>query len=170
MKTKTITLGRVRELLSYDPETGIFTWIGRTSNRITVGDRAGRDTGNGYRRIAIDGYSYYEHHLAWFLVYGEWPENEIDHIDGKGFSNRIANLRKATPAQNRQNAVLRRTNKSGRTGVSWAKNIGKWEAYIWVNYKKKPLGYFDDLQDAGAAYLAAKRELHSFQPTPRGVA
>lgn len=47
--------------------------------------------------------------------------------------------------------------------------LWKWEAYIWVNYKKKGLGYFDDLKTAGLAYLNAKRELHQFQPVPRDL-
>jgi len=66
-----------------------------------------------------------------------------------------------------QNLSLRATNKSGMTGVSWLKNYGKWEAYITVNYKKINLGYYDDLQEAGAAYLNAKQDLHRFQPVPR---
>lgn len=167
MKDEIITIERLHELLSYDPETGIFIWKSRTSNRVFVGARAGRDNGNGYRRIAIDGVSYYEHQLAWLYVYGTWPGNEVDHRDGNGFNNRISNLRHGTHAENSQNLSLRNTNKSGMTGVSWSKPHSKWSAYICVNYKKKHLGLFDDLREAGAAYLNAKRELHRFQPIPR---
>lgn len=118
----------------------------------------------------VDGYTDYVHRVAWFHFYGEWPEFEMDHIDGNGMNNRISNLRPATHAQNSQNLTLRSTNKSGMTGVSWLKSLRKWEAYIMVNYKKKGLGYYDDLLEAGAAYLKAKRELHCFQPTPRRLA
>lgn len=170
MKAETITLERLRELLSYDPETGIFIRRITTSSRSLKGSKAGRNNGNGYLRMMIDGYTDYAHRFAWFYVYGKWPEYEIDHIDGNGRNNRISNLRDAPHAQNSQNLSTRSTNKSGMIGVSWMKSYQKWEAYIWVNYKKKNLGYFDDLQEAGAAYLNAKQELHRFQPTPRGAA
>jgi len=167
---KIITAKRVRQLLDYDPEAGVFVWRERTSNRISVGDVAGRDNGNGYRRISIDGQSYYEHQLAWLYVYGEWPQNEIDHRDGNGFNNKISNLRDATHEENCQNMPLKTTNTSGITGVSWSKLHSKWEAYIWRGYKKKYLGLFESLSDAREAYLRAKRELHTFQPKPREVA
>lgn len=162
-----ITLERLKELLDYNPETGIFIRRITTSNRSPKGTKAGRNNGNGYLRIMIDSYTDYAHRLAWFYVNGELPKGEIDHIDGNPRNNRIANLREATPAQNSQNTSLRKTNKSGATGVSWLNSYQKWEAYICVNYKKIGLGYFDDLQEARNAYLKAKRELHSFQPTPR---
>ena len=170
MMGKRISAERLRELLDYDPETGIFIRRITTSNRSPKGSTAGRNNGNGYLRIMIDGYTDYAHRLAWFYVYGKWPEGEIDHIDGNGRNNAISNLRDGTHAENSQNLSLRSTNKSGAIGVSWAKNIQRWEAYICVNYKKKCLGYFDDPQEARATYLKAKKETHLFQPTPRGAA
>lgn len=167
---KRITAERLRELLNYDRETGIFTWRKRTSNRVTIGERAGRDNGNGYRRIAIDGRSYYEHHLAWLYVHAEFPEFEIDHRDGVGANNCISNLRPATHAENGQNQSLRVTNRSGKHGVSWSKSHRKWAAYIVVEGRKRHLGLFDDVEDAGAAYLSAKQDLHKFQPIPRDAA
>jgi hypothetical protein len=169
MKNERVSLERLRQLLDYDPETGIFTRRITTSSRALKGTKAGRNNGNGYLRIMIDGYTDYAHRLAWFHFYGEWPEFEIDHIDGNGKNNRILNLRDGTHAENFQNLSIRNTNKSGRTGVSWSKLHSKWEAYIWVNSKKKHLGLFDDLNEAGGAYLKAKQELHHFQPTPRGA-
>lgn len=118
------TLERVRELLSYDPETGVLIRLITTSNRVPKGTVAGRNNGNGYLRIMMDGYTDYAHRIAWFHFYGEWPEYEIDHRDGDGTNNRISNLREATPTQNRQNLSLRSTNKSGMTGVSWMKGYG----------------------------------------------
>jgi hypothetical protein len=168
MKGK-INAARARELLNYNPETGIFVWEKRTSNRISIGNRAGRENGNGYRRIAIDGFSYYEHQLAWLYIYGEWPEYEIDHRDGNGLNNSLSNLRQATHAENSQNQALRSTNSSGATGVSWSKLRSKWESSIWVGCEKKFLGLFDNFCDADAAYLKAKKELHKFQPIPRGA-
>ena len=169
MKNKIITSNRLKELLDYNLEAGIFTWKKRTSNRVSVGSRAGRDNGNGYRRISVDGQSYYEHQLAWLYVYDEWPINEIDHRDGNGSNNKISNLRHATHEENCQNMPLKTTNTSGATGVSWSKLHSRWEAYIWRCYKKKYLGLFDSLSDAQEAYLKAKLELHTFQPKPRNT-
>lgn len=167
VRREAITQERLLELLNYDTETGAFAWKVSTSNRAPVGSRAGTDHGNGYRVITIDHCTHYAHHLAWLFVYGEYPNQEMDHIDGDRSNNRVSNLRYGTHAQNMQNLSLRNTNKSGMTGVSWLKNYGKWEAYITVNYKKINLGYYDDLQKAGAAYLSAKQEMHRFQPVPR---
>lgn len=165
-----ITIGRLKELIRYDPETGVFVWLKTNSNRAPAGSRAGRDNGNGYRRIMLDGRTYYEHHLAWFYIHEAWPEFEIDHQDGERSNNRISNLRPATHAQNGQNQPLRSTNTSGMHGVSWSKPHSKWTAYIWAGGKKKHLGLFAEREAARQAYLVAKRELHTFQPVPRDVA
>jgi hypothetical protein len=162
-----VTPERLREVLNYDPSSGVFVWLVTLGNRAPKGTIAGRDNGNGYRRIAVDCHSYYAHRLAWVYIHDEWPENEIDHIDGNTMNNRITNLRQATNAQNMQNLVLRSTNTSGMMGVSWLKSLGKWEAYICVNCKKIGLGYFEDRGSASEAYLAAKQKLHPFQPIPR---
>lgn len=164
-----LTQERLKELLSYDPETGVFVWLISTGNRALKGSIVGTDHGNGYRKITIDQQTYYSHRLAWFYTHGKWPEYEIDHRDLNRSNNRLLNIRRATPIQNRQNLRIRSNNKSGKIGVSWAKNCKKWEAYIWKNYKKIGLGYFDDLEEAGKAYLTAKRELHTFQPVPIGA-
>jgi len=168
MKKETVTLGRLRELLNYNPETGIFTWNVK-KRRASAGERAGSNSTIGYRQIGIDGRDYFEHRLAWLYVYGEWPEFEIDHRNGVRSDNRILNLRQATKAQNGQNQKPRSTNTSGIAGVSWSKRRSKWVAYIMVNNKHRHLGLFDDIQKAEEAYLNAKQELHSFQPTPRAA-
>ena len=166
-----LTAERLREVLRYDPETGIFIWrVHLYWHRMAIGDRAGHEKSVGYRYIGIEGYEYLEHRLAWLYVCGEWPEYEMDHRNGIRSDNRFLNLRQATKAQNGQNQKLRSTNSSGMTGVSWSKLHSKWVAYIMVNGKHKHLGLFSDLQGAGAAYLKAKQELHCFQPTPRRLA
>lgn len=164
-----LTANRLREALNYTPETGGFTWRITSSNRSPVGSVAGRDNGNGYRRIMVDGVVYYAHRLAWLYVYGEWPLHEIDHCDGNRSNNRIVNLRPATHKENGQNQALRSTNSSGHHGVSWSKQHGQWCAYICVGGKKKHLGLFDDVKNAGAAYLVAKQKIHQFQPVPRDI-
>lgn len=139
----------------------------RASNRVAVGGLAGRQNGNGYTRISIDGVSYYAHRLAWLWVHGEWPEHEIDHTNGLRSDNRVTNLRAAEHNENMQNQPLRSTNTSGRHGVSWSKLHGKWAAYIMTRGRKRHLGLFDDVDEAGRAHLREKACEHKFQPVPR---
>lgn len=162
-----ITVDRVRELVDYDPKSVIFTWRKTQSNRAVAGSRAGTNRGGGYRRISIDGVLVYEHHLAWILCNGEWPAATVDHRDGNPSNNAIANLRLATHAENCQNFGLRRSNTSGRTGVSFHRRTGRWCAYIFKDYKKFHLGLFDTVDAAAAAYEQAKAALHTFQPVLR---
>ena len=81
------------EVLSYDPETGLFTWVKPTARCIKPGMQAGCETARGYVSLRLFGIDYRAHNLAWFYVTGEWPVEELDHINGKPGDNRIANLR-----------------------------------------------------------------------------
>ena len=72
MKTKTLTAARLKELVSYDSETGIFIWIGK-GRGIRTGRRAGSVDKKGYRIICIDGVGHYAQRLAWLYANGVWP-------------------------------------------------------------------------------------------------
>lgn len=160
-----LTQSRVRELLDYDPETGIFIWrVDRVANRRVI-KAAGSVAGcvmkvkkNSYRVIKINDRQYSAHRLAWLLVTGSWPERDIDHRDGDGLNNRWRNLREATSAQNSANRRLSRNNTSGAKGVSWRTDLGKWKATIEVARRRRHLGFFVDKADAAAAYEAAAME------------
>jgi hypothetical protein len=90
---------RVHELLSYEPRFGYFFWkINRGSSK--AGDVAGSVCPDGYRLIKVDGKSYKAHRLAWLMTHGEWPAEQIDHINGVRTDNRIVNLREASKKQN----------------------------------------------------------------------
>jgi len=156
----TLTADRLRELLFYDRETGVFTRRIRTSNRINVGDEAGGLCSNGYRQIVVEGHHYYAHRLAWLYVTGEWPPVEIDHINGIRDNNRWANLRAATRSQNAANTGRRKDNKSGFKGVHWNSHARRWQAMIRINQKTRFLGSFDTPEDASAAYAAASVKLN----------
>lgn len=84
----------------------------------------------------------------------------VDHINGDGLDNRRGNLRIATPAQNMMNAKRRTDNTSGYKGVSLQKNTGKWSAQVWVNGKKRRLGYFNTPELAYEAYCKAAKEYY----------
>ena len=169
MTEMNLTLDRLKKVLSYNRTTGVFHWRISTSNRIAKGSIAGRDNGNGYRRVMIDCKQYYEHRLAWMHEHGTMPDGEIDHVNGDRSDNRICNLREALHCENSQNQPRRSTNTSGKHGVSWHKSCGRWVAYIVKDGKKRHLGLFDFVEDAGRAYLSAKSNLHLFQPVPRDI-
>lgn len=144
---KEISLSRLKELLSYDPVTGIF------SKKGIIGDK-------GYVLIYLDGKYFAAHRLAWLFVYGVFPQGQIDHFDGNRANNRIKNLRDGTVSVNQQNLKkAKSSNKStGVLGVSFNGKI--FQAKIQISKKQIHLGNFGNLIDAKEAYIRAKRELH----------
>lgn len=157
-----ITQSKLKERLNYDPSTGIFTWISKTSqmSRITIGSVAGSLNNKGYWKIFVAGKTYSAHHLAWLYIYGKWPENYTDHINRSRADNRISNLREATYAQNQQNKQKSYYNTSGYKGVFWVPSCGNWRARIRLNGKRMSLGSFVTAEEAHAAYCAAANDLH----------
>ena len=170
MNTKArITAERLRDLLSYDPQTGEFRWVRPTTRSVRVGDVAG-SSGPGYVGIFIDGYRYYAHRLAWLHMTGAFPRQQLDHINGDRRDNRFSNLRECSGSQNQQNRAANKANRTGLVGVCLHKRSGKFQAQITVQGKTRALGMFADPQAAHAAYLDAKRAAHKFQPTPQNKA
>lgn len=163
-KEELVPVARLRELLSYDPETGIVRWKVRASTKRMPGDEAGcaySHHGNRYRKIGIGRLGSFEtHRAAWAMTYGQWPDGEIDHINGDGLDNRLCNLRLTDRRQNRCNSKKPVTNTSGYKGVSWCKRKKRWHVAIKRNYKNYNIGYFDDVHEAGAAYQRAALRLH----------
>ena len=147
----------LRSVLHYDPESGIFTWKVRTSNRVKVGSVAGSQSGKGYLDISVCSRTHRAHRLAWLYVHGVWPEDQIDHINRIRTDNRISNLRDVTQKQNLQNAGKHSRNTSGHTGVIWDKHRSKWQARIAHNCKDIHLGSFASLEEAVAARKAAEK-------------
>lgn len=157
---------RLRELFLYDPATGAFV------NRVARGSlaRAGQVAGSkhcaGYLAIRIDGRAYLCHRLAWLYMHGEWPADQIDHINGVRTDNRIENLRECSNAENCQNVRAHRDSTSSFTGVSWSGSSKSkpWVAQICVNKRQRFLGYYATESEAASVRAAAKSELHSFHP------
>jgi hypothetical protein len=159
MAESDLTAEQLRELLSYDRETGIFRW-NVANKRVRIGSDAGHLHPSGYRRIGIYRRVYSAHRLAWLYVHGAFPLGDIDHINGARDDNRIANLRDVPHAVNMQNLrTAPRTNiESGLLGVSTS--LGRWKAQIRLNGSRMYLGTFSTPEEAHAAYLEAKRLLH----------
>lgn len=151
----------IRERLNYDPETGVFVWryceaMRREWNTRWAGKDAGSFSGDRYRRIRINGGLHLAHRIAWIITHGDWPADQIDHINGDPSDNRISNLRTVSNAENGRNQAIRSDNTSGVMGVCWDKSRGKWQASIMVDQRQIHIGRFTDLADAIAARAAAE--------------
>lgn len=160
------TYARVLELLSYDLETGIFTWVKpRRSNQIKAGDEACYTSKKSkYAVITFDGVPILAHRLAWFYVNQHWPADSIDHINGVRSDNRFCNLREATPMENNNGFRARsKANTSGYTGVHFHKQRGRWVAKVQIFGRLLNLGLHDTPEQANTAILKAREQYGSFR-------
>ena len=153
----------LKSILSYNENTGLFVWLDCKTRARRNGKIAGTLTKNKRIHITINKKRFYAHRLAWLYVYGIWPVNFIDHINGIFDDNRIVNLRECNRLENQQNIRKpTKSNKSGYLGVSYDKKLNKFKVGIGINYKVKYLGYYESAKEASEVYLKAKRELHQF--------
>ncbi len=162
-----ITQKRLKEVIHYNPGTGVFTWRIQANSTTVAGKRAGtiwrskgRKKQQQYRQISVDGKIYREHQLAFLYMKGSFPGKHVDHKNLDSLDNRWLNLRAATNGQNLANTEVWASNTSGAKGVSWVKAKRKWRASI--NWEKRYLflGYFDNLEEAARAYRDKADELH----------
>ena len=165
-----IAIGLLRELVTYDPETGKLTWLARgpehfagnwnkTAEQMAkswntrFADTPALDAVGVYdcRAGRLCGKTAYAHRVAFALYHGHWPKEQIDHINGDRSDNRIANLRDVSHKINHRNRKRPINNSSGHMGVNLHKRIGRWQAYVNVDGKRRHLGYFDTAELAAAA-------------------
>lgn len=185
MATKaSITPEICRQLLRYDPRTGKMYWRARDVSWFS--DSKGRWGGvhpasaqsqtwnsryaeteaftasgeDRYLRGALLDKSFLAHRVVWAVLYGEWPDNEIDHINMDRSDNREANLRTANHSENNFNRSVQSNNTSGLKGVSWHKKGQKWRAHIALHGKQRHLGLFSTSDEAYQAYLSAVKDMH----------
>jgi hypothetical protein len=153
-----LTVELVRELLNYDPATGVFTWKRHHSAK-RIGTPAGSLKRDGYIDICVAGvHDIRAHRLAWFYVHGAWPAGEIDHRNGVKADNRIDNLRVATGSQNAANRAW--GGRGGKLkGATYIASLGKWQAQVGSHGQCIYLGCYDTAGQAHAAYCAAARAL-----------
>ena len=159
---------QLKELLHYDPETGIFTWRKRDRkyfksnhyfniwNDQFSGKKTGSMNGGGYLRTSVLGRRYKTHRLAFLYMTGEFPPDHTDHINGIRDDNRWVNLRAVSHAENGKNQRLKSNNNSGFNGVFWREDTRKWRVFISVNGKRKHLGQFIDKFEAVCCRKAAE--------------
>jgi len=155
-----LTQEQLKQLLHYDPETGVFTWRVDRTGTAKAGMEAGSVHVRGNVRISVNKRYYRANRLAWLYMTGEWPTVEVDHKDTDQTNNRWANLRLATRGQNACNRKAQKNNTSGFKGVSLYKPTGRWLAQIRIKGQHRHLGYHATPEEAHAAYCKASKELH----------
>jgi HNH endonuclease len=171
-----LPIEKLRELLTYNPDTGLFFWKVQRNGKTKAGMQSGTKSKLGYINLRIDYRTFSAHRVAWAIHYGQWPDGDIDHINGVRDDNRIVNLRNVSRGANLQNQ--RRAHKDSKTGLLGvsANSNGTFSAKIMSGYHLYKLGSFPTAEEASAAYQAAKLRLHD-QPfagtpvvgTPNGV-
>ena len=150
-----LTQERLQELLTYNPETGIFTWNINKSSKAQKNSVAGCSDNYGYIIITIDNKPYKAHRLAFLYVSGYTPELYVDHIDRDKANNKWANLREVSPTCNRRNLDTSTRNTSGVIGVCWDKRSAKWKVRI-ATPLVITIGHFTSLLDAAEARWKAE--------------
>jgi hypothetical protein len=167
---ESVSCERVRELLAYDPDSGVLRWRVATARSIQVGDIAGCVRPDGYRRVTIDYAPYLASRLIWLWMTGAWPQHQVDHEDRDPKNNRWSNLRDFTPAQNMRNQGPRSNSTSGVRGVSWHKRAQKWSVLKRSSDgKRRSLGYFEDYYTAVTVALAFAKKVAEMDGQAAGL-
>jgi hypothetical protein len=167
----------LRKLLRYEPESGKFTWRTRGEYLFPEGNRgsealakmwnkkfSGReaftsDDASGYKQTNIFNVRHKAHRVAWAMYYNEWPNGDIDHVNGNPSDNRISNLRCVSHKENMRNMKKNATNTSGHLGVSWHKKADKWMSFIGSGKSRIYLGLYSDKDSAIRARKEAEKRL-----------
>jgi len=173
---RSIPIETLRSILRLDEAAGKLYWIKREAS-VFGGDKAtaeltakkwnsrfagkealySKDKG-GYCRGAVLSKDIKAHRVIYALVHGEWPESDIDHINGDRSDNRPENLRSVSRSENMKNSALRITSSTGYLGVSFNKGCGNYRAHIQADGRLLHLGYFDTADDARKARISADKK------------
>lgn len=159
----TVTQKRLKEVLHYNPETGVFRWAETTSNKSQKGNVAGcLCKHHGYIFIRIDDVLYRAHRLAWLYVHGAFPPDDIDHVRGRRIFRTCARVQ----AHNGQRADNRWANIRAASGLrgAYSHRSGRWRSSISVEGVETKLGWYATAQQAHEAYLKAKAVMHPYRP------
>ena len=154
------------EIKSYfilDDVNNCLLWKNTCGTRAIKNTQAGSISKEGYIKIKLKGKSYLAHRLIWLMFYGEWPKNEIDHIDGNRLNNSISNLRDVTRSINQKNAHARKDNVSGVRGVHYIKHKGEYWVARWSEFNKPTCAKWFSIAKHGYDKAKQKAILHRKQ-------
>jgi hypothetical protein len=151
---------QLKTLFTYFPASGNFYRKTSPCNSVKRGDKAGGKHMDGYHYIRFQGKPVGSHRLAWLFMYGEWPSEKVDHINGDKADNRIENLRLATQSENQLNRKRCSRNTTGVKGVAVHSASGKYQVTLTVEGKKKHFGLFEDLETAELVARGAREKYH----------
>ncbi len=156
-----LTQDALKELLSYDPDTGEFIWIRARPN--FLGKRAGWKDARGMTWLRLNGHLYPAASLAWLFMTGDFPTKRLAHMNNDSSDVRWRNLKQATRSQIQGKQRLAKDNSSGAKGVTWDKGMRRWRAQINRSGKRTYLGLYATIDEASAAYRkAALQEFGEF--------
>ena len=155
-----ITQGLLKDYLEY--RDGHLWWVRKSSkySNVRIGSSFGRLDAQGYRTGRVFNKEYKEHRLIWLYHYGEWPKDQLDHINGVRDDNKIENLRECSPLENSKNRLADKNSTSKYKGVSWRKSKNRWITYICSGGENIYLGSFANEIEAAKAYDKKAKELH----------
>lgn len=155
-----LTQARVRELLDYDPATGVFRRK-TTAGGVRKGEIVGSRDTCGYLLIRVDGERHKAHRLAFLWMLGAFPQQFVDHKNMRRDDNTWANLREATPSQNKANSRGWKRKVLGVKGV-YPRN-SRYRALLCEHGTHHYLGTYDTIDEARSAYMdAAKKHFGEF--------
>jgi hypothetical protein len=162
MTAPQLTQEHLKELLLYNPQTGVFTWRVHRGGKATAGSVAGSKDTHGYVQILVHKHPHRAHRLAWLYMTGDWPKDSIDHRNRIRSDNRWANLRDVTPAINAENTSVARSRVGRMLGTMYHSHLklNPWEARITVKGRREYLGHYKTVEEAHAAYMEAKIKFH----------
>lgn len=150
-----LTQKRIKELLDYNPETGLLTWKVNRRGSAKAGDVIKSVNGEGYVQLTIDSKQYLAHRVIWLWNYGYFPENQVDHINRIKVDNRLCNLREVSRSCNNYNSCVSTRNRTGVKGVSVDKH--GYQASIMIGGRQSHIKTVHDFTEAVAHRLAAEQ-------------
>lgn len=148
---------------SWRLEGSVLVWKRNAGRVKKVGDPVGFSTRKaGHRNVylTINGklFCFVYARVVWLLHYGEWPTQEIDHIDCNPQNDAIENLRQASRSENNRN-TRGRMNKVCK-GTFKDKRTGKWHCQVQLLGKVYGRYGFDTEQQAYEARMVLAKDLH----------
>ena len=118
---------------------------------------------DGYARLDVDGIPRLVHRLVYAAAHGPIADGlEVDHKCHNRSCVRVEHLHAVTKKQNGENrAGPQRNGTSGVRGVSWSKSRRGWETYVGHRGVLHHAGVYSTIEEADAAVVAKRLELHT---------